>query len=40
MSFFVVMLIIAALTENAEVMISENNVADYAAAENLFTSDD
>ena len=36
--FFVVMLLIAALTET-EGMISENNVADYIDAEPLLISD-
>ncbi len=39
-AFFVVMLILAALTDNAEVMISESNVVGYADAENLLTSDE
>jgi len=38
--FFVVMLVIAALTDNAEVMISESNVAGYTDVEILLTSDE
>lgn len=38
--FFVVMLVIAALTDNAEVMISENSVVGFADAENLLTSEE
>jgi len=38
--FFVVMLVIAALTDNAEDMISESNVAGYTDAEILLTIDE
>ena len=39
-AFFVVMLLIAALTDNTEVMISESNVAGYADADNRLTIDE
>lgn len=37
--FFVVMLLIAALTDRADAMISENNAVEYADAE-VFLADD